>query len=89
MLAAIGARVIDRELPIGMADDAFAADGTLLDEDISLDPGRHPRRAPRRDPPACVSLKGQSPPNSTAPPGSAGRGRCFVSEVWNLKGQSL
>ena len=36
VLAAIGARVIDRELPIGMADDAFAADGTLLDDDISL-----------------------------------------------------
>ena len=36
VLAAIGARVIDRELPIGMADDAFADDGTLLDEDLSL-----------------------------------------------------
>ena len=36
VLSAIGARVIDRELPIGMADDAFATDGTLLDEDLSL-----------------------------------------------------
>ena len=33
VLAAIGARVIDRELPVGMADDAFNADGTLADED--------------------------------------------------------
>jgi chromate reductase len=36
VLAAIGARVIDRELPVGMADDAFAADGSLADEDLSL-----------------------------------------------------
>ena len=36
VLAAIGARVLDRELPIGMADDAFNPDGTLLDEDLSL-----------------------------------------------------
>ena len=36
VLAAIGARVIDRELPVGMADDAFAADGSLVDEDLSL-----------------------------------------------------
>src|ERR687885_3014561 len=36
VLAAIGARVIDRELPVGMADDAFAADGSLADDDLSL-----------------------------------------------------
>jgi len=36
VLAAIGARVIDRELPVGMADDAFAQDGSLVDEDLSL-----------------------------------------------------
>ena len=36
VLAAIGARVIDRELPVGLADDAFAPDGTLLDDDLSL-----------------------------------------------------
>jgi chromate reductase len=36
VLAAIGARVIDRELPLGMADSAFAEDGSLLDEDHSL-----------------------------------------------------
>jgi chromate reductase, NAD(P)H dehydrogenase (quinone) len=36
VLAAIGARVIDRELPVGLADDAFGADGALLDEDQSL-----------------------------------------------------
>ena len=36
VLSAIGARVIDRELPVGMADDAFDADGTLADEDHSL-----------------------------------------------------
>jgi len=28
--------VIDRELPVGMADDAFTADGALADEDLSL-----------------------------------------------------
>jgi len=36
VLAAIGARVIDRELPVGMADDAFLPDGALADEDLSL-----------------------------------------------------
>jgi chromate reductase len=36
VLAAIGARVIDRELPVGMADDAFTDDGALADEDLSL-----------------------------------------------------
>jgi len=32
VLAAIGARVIDRELPVGMADSAFADDGALADD---------------------------------------------------------
>jgi chromate reductase len=36
VLAAIGARVLDRELPVGMADSAFTPDGTLADEDLSL-----------------------------------------------------
>ena len=36
VLSAIGARVIDRELPVGMADDAFTPDGSLVDEDLSL-----------------------------------------------------
>lgn len=31
VLERIGARVLDRELPVGLADDAFAADGTLRD----------------------------------------------------------
>ena len=28
--------MIDRELPIGLADDAFTPDGTLADDDLSL-----------------------------------------------------
>ena len=36
VLSAIGARVLDRELPIGMADDAFHPHGPLVDEDLSL-----------------------------------------------------
>jgi len=36
VLAAIGARVIDRELPIGLAEDAFHAEGHLTDEDQAL-----------------------------------------------------
>jgi chromate reductase len=36
VLSAIGARVLDRELPIGMADSAFADDGSLVDEDQAL-----------------------------------------------------
>lgn len=31
VVAHVGARVLDRELPIGLADDAFGADGTLSD----------------------------------------------------------
>ena len=33
VLSAIGARVIDRELPVAMADDAFTPDGGLADAD--------------------------------------------------------
>ncbi len=36
VLAAIGARVIDRELPLGLADDAFTPEGKLADDDLSL-----------------------------------------------------
>ena len=36
MLSAIGARVIDRELPIGLADDAFHEHGGLADADQAL-----------------------------------------------------
>jgi chromate reductase, NAD(P)H dehydrogenase (quinone) len=36
VLGAIGARVIDRELPVGLADDAFEADGQLADEEQRL-----------------------------------------------------
>ena len=36
VLGAIGARVVDRELPVGLADDAFAAGGGLADEDQRL-----------------------------------------------------
>jgi chromate reductase, NAD(P)H dehydrogenase (quinone) len=36
VLAAIGARVIDRELPVGLAADAFTEDGSLADRDLEL-----------------------------------------------------
>jgi chromate reductase len=36
VLGAIGARVIDRELPVGMAADAFDDDGKLADGDLEL-----------------------------------------------------
>jgi chromate reductase len=36
VLSAIGARVIDRELPVGQAADAFADDGRLADHDLEL-----------------------------------------------------
>jgi chromate reductase len=36
VLSAIGARVIDRELPIGLADGAFHEHGGLADEDQAL-----------------------------------------------------
>ena len=36
VLSAIGARVIDRELPIGLADSAFTPEGTLTEDDHSL-----------------------------------------------------
>ncbi len=35
-LAAAGARVIDRELPIGEADEAFSSDGALAERDQQL-----------------------------------------------------
>ena len=38
-LAAAGARVIDRELPIGEAEDAFNADGTLAEHDQAVQLG--------------------------------------------------
>lgn len=36
VLAAIGARVVDRELPIGLAADAFTADERLADPELEL-----------------------------------------------------
>src|ERR671922_2518594 len=33
VLGALGARVVDRELPVGLADDAFPEDGRLVDEE--------------------------------------------------------
>jgi chromate reductase, NAD(P)H dehydrogenase (quinone) len=36
VLGAIGARVVDRELPVGLADDAFTDAGRLADEDLEL-----------------------------------------------------
>jgi chromate reductase len=36
VLSAIGARVVDRELPVGLADDAFTEDGRLADSDLEL-----------------------------------------------------
>jgi chromate reductase, NAD(P)H dehydrogenase (quinone) len=36
VLGAIGARVIDRELPVGLADDAFTGEGRLADQDQEL-----------------------------------------------------
>ena len=36
VLSAIGARVIDSELPVGMAADAFGDDGRLADHDLEL-----------------------------------------------------
>ena len=35
VLTTIGARVLERELPIGQADAAWAADGALLDPDLA------------------------------------------------------
>ena len=34
VLGAVGARVLDRELPVGQADEALAADGVPLDPDL-------------------------------------------------------
>jgi chromate reductase len=36
VLGAIGARVIDRELPVGLASDAFTEEGRLADPDLEL-----------------------------------------------------
>jgi chromate reductase, NAD(P)H dehydrogenase (quinone) len=36
VLAAIGARVVDRELPVGLAADAFTDEGRLADGDLEL-----------------------------------------------------
>jgi len=36
VVAAIGARLVDRELPVGLAGDAFGPDGRLTDPDIEL-----------------------------------------------------
>ena len=36
-LAAAGARVVDRELPVGVADEAFDAEGRLEDGDLALE----------------------------------------------------
>jgi chromate reductase len=36
VLSAIGARVADRELPVGLAADAFTDDGRLADRDLEL-----------------------------------------------------
>jgi chromate reductase, NAD(P)H dehydrogenase (quinone) len=36
VLSAIGARVVDRELPVGLAADAFDADGRLADNNLEL-----------------------------------------------------
>jgi chromate reductase len=36
VLGAIGARVVDRELAVGLAADAFADDGRLADHDLEL-----------------------------------------------------
>ena len=37
ILGAAGARVIDRELPVTSADEAFNADGTLIEQDLALE----------------------------------------------------
>jgi len=36
VVGAIGARLVDRELPVGLADDAFGDDGSLADEEQRL-----------------------------------------------------
>jgi len=36
VLAAIGARVVDRELPVGLAADSFTEEGRLADPDLEL-----------------------------------------------------
>ena len=36
VLGAMGAKVVDRELPVGQAADAFTEEGRLADEDLEL-----------------------------------------------------
>jgi chromate reductase len=36
VLGAIGARVVDRELPVGLAGDAFTDAGRLADSELEL-----------------------------------------------------
>jgi chromate reductase, NAD(P)H dehydrogenase (quinone) len=38
-LSAAGARVIDRELPVGSAEEAFNAEGTLVEHDLRIELG--------------------------------------------------
>lgn len=38
-LAAAGARVVDRELPVAGADEAFGPDGSLREEDLEAELG--------------------------------------------------
>ena len=51
VLGAIGARVVDRELPVGLADDAFTDDGRLADSGPRAGPRGPARRAGRRGQP--------------------------------------
>ena len=60
--SAIGARVIDRELPVGLADDAFTPDGSLADDDLSLALAGILAELAARGPPARLAAsKGDSP----------------------------
>ena len=54
-LAGAGARVIDRELPVGSADEQFhPLDGRLVEKDLETRARRHPGRAGRvRSSPRC------------------------------------
>ena len=61
VLSAIGARVIDRELPVAMADDAFTPEGSLVDEDLSLALGG-----------ILAELAGETRPGSPSPRSARG-----------------
>ena len=65
VLAAIGARVLDRELPVGMADDAFTADARLADPTSS---SRWPTCSP-----SSRGSWSRWPPDSRPCAGSGGR----------------